>query len=444
MRRILFHKYEFIKKIGDGGTCTVFLAKDLHLGRLAAVKESKGDMGTSEVELMKELEHPGIPRIYDYVKEHGKDYLVMEYIEGITMREFLNKNGKVPVEQAAAWAVQLCSILSYLHSRGTAIIYRDLKPENIMVRPDGQVKLIDLGASIRYVCGHKKELLCMGTPGYCPKQQLKDAGGNKTWDVFGLGAVLHEMLTGVNPTLPPYVRVPLREFDKSLPRGLEKIIDCCTSEKESERFQSMEQLTEALLQYEKYGRRGGMLWNIKKIIPIPLYVGMAVELGYPLVRGIERSQIPFPYLEKPLFFLLGALMLQLLTHRRKENKYLQRVEKGIWLSEKKFMGLYCAVLFVSSCILSGACRETVYMRTAYAQESAQSLWVEMRDNEGRKMLLKDDAVYETGSCVKFEIPADRLPEGEFTLYLIATKEGGEVYSSREFLIKVTQNEEGKF
>ena len=142
MSRVLFHKYEVLRTIGSGRTGTVYLVRDLNLNRLAAVKESTEEFLLAETELLKEVEHPGLPGIYDCFKEEGRTFLVMEYVEGMTLRKYLEKHGRVPERQAVKWAVDLCRILGYLHDRHPAVIYRDLKPENIMIRQDGRLKLM--------------------------------------------------------------------------------------------------------------------------------------------------------------------------------------------------------------------------------------------------------------------------------------------------------------
>ena len=155
MGRILIQKYELIRLLGEGGSGKVFLAMDVHLDRLVAVKESCESVFLEEMKILKELDHTGLPIIFDYFMEQGKAFLVMEYIEGITLRQFLLKHKKVEEGQAVKWMLELCHIVQYLHDRHPAVIYRDLKPENIMIRQDGTLKLIDLGGAVRFACGRE-------------------------------------------------------------------------------------------------------------------------------------------------------------------------------------------------------------------------------------------------------------------------------------------------
>ena len=127
-------------------------------------------------------------------------------------------------------------------------------------------KLIDMGAALRYTCGHQRQQLCMGTPGYNPKEQWKETKGNLTWDIYGLGAVLHEMLTGANPMRPPYERRALREYNKGFSKGLEQIIEVCTRKKSTDRYQNAEQLRQALENHHKLGRKSRCWWRRSCII----------------------------------------------------------------------------------------------------------------------------------------------------------------------------------
>lgn len=439
MERILFYKYELIRQIGSGGAGRVYLAYDRHLKRLAAVKESRQDMSLTEMEFLRELEHPGLPVVYDYFEEQGSAFLVLEYIEGMTLRQYLDRHKRVKERQAVKWAVDLCRILKYLHGRHPAIIYRDLKPENIMVRQDGELKLIDLGGAIRYACGRKCEDMCAGTIGYCPREQWKETRGDVTWDIYALGAVLHEMLTGDPPTRPPYERHPLSEYDKSLTGALNKIIWRCTGEKGADRYQSVEQVEKALLDYRKRNLPQKIWGVIKRMIITAFASGTTVSFILPLLRGIPEDQFPFPYLKKPLFFLLVTSFLYLIFFKLKSKRnFLQRQEKNIWLTQKQFSGLLSFFLFLGAGILNiGIFGMTVPV--VHAGDEAQQLWVEMRDEDGRKLLLKNDAVYITDDCVRFELPAERLPEEELSLQMIAVSENGTIYSSRIFLIRAQED-----
>lgn len=444
MNRVLFYKYEVLRPIGAGSTGTVYLARDLHLDQLVAVKESTEEFLLPETALLKELDHPGLPRVYDCFRQQEYTYLVMEYVEGMTLRQYLDKHGRVSERQAVRWAIDLCRVLGYLHGRHPAVIYRDLKPENIMIRPDGGLKLIDLGGTQRDTWGKKKEELCVGTPGYCPMKQRGSRHAGRKWDLYGLGAVLHEMLTGVNPTRQPYERRPVSEYDRALSGDLDRIIRSCMSENDKERYQSMEQAEDELLHYPAKRRWRFLCQTIQKALLALTGAGTVFGLILPLLRGIPDNQIPFPYLVRPFSFLTITLFLYLVFYKTKRKKqYLRRQEKNIWLTEKKFSGFFLLffTLFFSALVLDGT--SVVFPASfVWAEERQEILWVEMRDESGRKLLLKNDAVYMTSDRVRFELPAGRLPGKELSMQIVAVDEDGERYSSRIFRIQAQEKEDG--
>lgn len=486
MTGILGGKYEILGQIGRGGTGKVYLARDRHLERLVVIKESSKELLLTELELLKELRHPGLPLVYDCFRqevcleedfleqvcssEEGLPdrpqqknscqesiFLVMEYIEGMSLRRYLETYGRVPEEQVLKWAQELCRILAYLHGRCPAIIYRDLKPENIMIRQDGTLKLIDFGGALAYAWGSERQALCAGTAGYAPKEQWEQTKGDVTWDIYGMGAVLHEMLTGVSPCRPPYGRRSVLEYDKTLSSAWDRIISVCTAGEASDRYQSAAQLLGELRRLEQsawerlkeglfcHSSRSrfrflldlfaGIWRRIKELLLLIFGAYTAFCFILPLIEGIPETSIPFPYLEKPLLFLMVTLVLYLIFFgNRRKRKVMLRQEKNIWLTEKKFSGLICLLFLLTGQVFFPGVLGFLAPK-AYAGEGPESLWVEMRDEQGRKMLLKEDAVYVTKNQVRFELPAKRLPDEELALRLVAVGEDGRAYSSRIFYIR---------
>ncbi|MGN0376069.1 MAG: serine/threonine protein kinase [Suilimivivens sp.] len=448
MKQILCHKYEVLKVIAQGGMGIVYLVKDLHLNKLAAVKVSKNpekikekEFVLREMEVLKELSHPALPGIVDFFEEGKNICLVMEYVEGITLEQYLRKFGRVEISLAVKWALELTEVLLYLHTCNPPIIYRDLKPANIMIQPDGKLKLIDFGAAFVASYGQEREQMMMGTPGYSAPEQWQNGKADKAGDIYGLGAVLHEMLTGITPRQLFAERRPVREYDKSIPRELEKIILVCTRKRPSERYQSMEQLREALQNYGKKGKGKEWLLHISRGIGAGLFFLAGARLLLPFLQGVDRTEFPFPYLREPLLLLGAAFLYQRLLRRKtKDRRILKRQEKSIFLTEKKFSGIYISGIFLF--ILAGVLMQGKGASlSVLAKEKDNSLWVEMRDEQNRKLLLKEGAVYQVNDRVKLEIPAERMPEGEIALKLVATGEDGEIYESRIFLLQGELKEE---
>ncbi len=434
MEKIWMEKYERLHIIGAGGMGKVYLARDRNLDRLVVIKESENNFLLSEMKILKELEHKGLPQIYDCFSFGKSIFLVMEYIEGMTLRQYMDKHKKVSERQAVKWVLELCEIMMYLHGRHPAVIYRDLKPENIMIRQNGELKLIDFGGALRLACGRKREEMCIGTVGYNPSDQWKETGGDVTWDIYGLGAVFHEMLTGANPAVLPCGRRPLAEYDRSLSSGLEKIIKKCTAPKASDRYLSMEQLKVDLLHYRKKVSGSSIFRMVGKFLYVLMMVSTILSFMIPFVLGIPENHIPFPYLEQPLIFLMTTQMIRLINFQFNKKRCLCRQEKNIYLTEKRFLGLLSFMMFIISGVFPLPLVDLPQSLT-YAREEDGTLWVEMRDEQGRKMLLKEDAVYKTDKQVRFELPADRLPDQKLAMQLVAVGENGDTYSSRIFYIQ---------
>lgn len=343
MRQILGNQYEIVRKLGSGGMGEVFLVKDLHLSRYAAAKcvkrEQQGsEQFKNEVEWLKELTHPMLPAIYDFFEEHDSYYLIMEYVEGITLEQYLQKNKKVAAEQAVHWAVALTEVMEYLHGRKPPVIYRDLKPDNIMIKPGGGIKLIDLGACKQELPPREVCENFVGTKGYAPPEQWQAGGATVGSDVYALGVILHQMLTGSSPLMAGYMRRPVREYDRSISMRLEQIIEKCTKEQVLDRYRTMKSLREDLLNKslkEQFIRAG---WKIIGFLQVFLWGSVIFSLGWPLVQGVPESAIPFPYLSTPLICGGVALVFQhLFFHRSKQE--IKKIEMSILATEKKFDGL---------------------------------------------------------------------------------------------------------
>jgi len=254
-------KYEILTEIGHGGMSVVYLAMDTHLNKQWAVKEikKKGSGKNDEIvvnsllaeaNMMKRLDHPSLPRIVDIIDNGITIYVVMDYIEGESLDKILAEYGAQPEELVIGWAKQLCDALSYLHSQKPPIIYRDMKPANIMLKPDGNVVLIDFGTAREYKENNIEDTTCLGTMGYAAPEQFGGMGQTDArTDIYCLGATMYHLVTGMNPCEPPYEIRPIREIDPTLSGGLERIITKCTQPDPNNRYQSAAELMYDLEHY---------------------------------------------------------------------------------------------------------------------------------------------------------------------------------------------------
>ena len=224
---VLDGKYEILKKVGQGGMSIVYLAMDNRLNKQWAVKEIKNDGSKStatllkslerEANILKDVDHPVLPRIVDIINENGTIYVVMDFVEGKPLSDVLKAEGAQDQNKVIEWGRALASALDYLHSMNPPIIYRDMKPSNVMLKPDGSVKLIDFGTAKEYIVENNADTTALGTRGYAAPEQFGDSQGRGIYntdartDIYNLGATLYHLVTGKNPCEPPYEIKPIRQ-----------------------------------------------------------------------------------------------------------------------------------------------------------------------------------------------------------------------------------------
>jgi len=240
-------KYEVLREIGRGGMSVVYLAMDTHLNKQWAVKEirKKGSGKNDEIvvnsllaeaNMMKRLDHPALPRIVDIIDNGVTIYVVMDYIEGESLDKILLEYGAQPEEKVINWAMQIADALSYLHGQKPPIIYRDMKPANVMLKPEGNIKIIDFGIAREYKEMNLADTTVLGTKGYAPPEQYSGQTDPRS-DIFALGMTMHHLLTGVDPRNgEPYA--PVRQWNPELSEGIEIIIDRCVQPASENRYQS--------------------------------------------------------------------------------------------------------------------------------------------------------------------------------------------------------------
>lgn len=256
-------KYKILDEIGHGGMSTVYLAINEKANKPWAIKEVRKSFSRNfdilkqslilETDLLKKLSHKNLPSIVDVIDSDENFLIVMDYIEGNTLEKLMNENGAYPQEQVVDWAVQLCDVLQYLHTRPNPIIYRDMKPSNVMLKSDGSVVLIDFGTAREFKERNLGDTTCLGTQGYAAPEQFGGMGQTDArTDIYCLGATMYHLLTGHSPSKPPYEMYPIRKWDSRLSSGLEKIILKCTRKNPEDRYRSAEELMYALKHYKDF------------------------------------------------------------------------------------------------------------------------------------------------------------------------------------------------
>ncbi len=252
---------------------SVYLARDQHFPnvvKLVAVKEMINRAPDSlvrktivqnferEANILATLNHPSIPRIYDYFSASNRSYLTLEFINGKDLEAIINEtSGFLSEERVLVWAIELCDVLSYLHShKPDPIIFRDMKPSNVMVNLQDHIVLIDFGIAKPFQVGQKGTMI--GTEGYSPPEQYRGEAGPLA-DIYALGATMHHALTRRDPRLEPpfsFGERPLRKINPAISSELEAVVNTALQYNPEERFQSVQSMQEALA---AAGRKTGFL-----------------------------------------------------------------------------------------------------------------------------------------------------------------------------------------
>lgn len=256
------NKYRVLDVVGSGGMSTVYLARNERANKSWAIKEVlkqgeenleiKKNSLIAETEMLKKLDHPNLPTIVDVIETDNTFLVVMDYIEGNDLGDIINEFGAQPQEKVIEWAKQVCDVLRYLHTRNPVIIYRDLKPANIMLKPDGNITLIDFGTAREAEVKDVANTISLGTRGYAAPEQFGDgARADNRTDIYCFGATIYHLVTGHNPAEEPYIIEPIRDINPALSGGLEKIILKCTQPKPQDRYQDCDELMYDLEHYKE-------------------------------------------------------------------------------------------------------------------------------------------------------------------------------------------------
>src|ERR1035441_4408519 len=295
--------YRIEELVARSGMASIYRATDLLNGRPVAIKVPHPDMEADpvlfdrfmrEIEIGEKLDHPGVMKVLDH-GEPGRVYMVMEWVEGRLLRRVVAENRKMPVDRARAIVIAICDALDYIHRNG--VVHRDLKPENIMIGKDDRIKLIDFGiagkaGSRRLTFGKLSQIA--GTPDYISPQQVKGKRGDERSDIYSLGVILYEMLTGETPfagTNPFAVMndrlmnnpIPPRELNPEIPPALQEVI-----------YRAMEREPQ-----DRYSTANEFAWDLEHLDQVS--VSDRAEL-----RDFKRRRTP--WLNRVLFYIGMALI----------------------------------------------------------------------------------------------------------------------------------------
>ncbi|HZQ08537.1 MAG TPA: serine/threonine-protein kinase [Anaerolineae bacterium] len=253
-------RYEIRRVLGVGAMGAVYGALDGNLAhKRVAVKEysptritnptdrtTAVKMFKEEAETLVRLDHPNMPKISDAFEDNGNEYIVMDFIDGMTLEEYLETYGRASEAQVLAWGRQIADVMRYLHSQHPPIIFRDMKPGNVMVDKQGRIKLIDFGIARTFKPGRSQDTQQIGTVGYASPEAYSKKQTEVRSDVYSLAVTLYVLLSGYDPSNDPFSLPPLRSLVPNVSLDLERAIEVGRQLQPEQRWQTMDQMTTAL------------------------------------------------------------------------------------------------------------------------------------------------------------------------------------------------------
>ncbi len=263
--RVVKGKYKIYDEVGSGGFATVYLGRNMDTNEIVAIKvlsrqytrESQYvERFQREAGLAQRLQHPNIVRILDHGIEDGIHFLVMEFVEGLTLDKIIERKGRLSIEEALSYTQQACAGLQAAYKAG--VVHRDIKPANLMVTPSGTVKIMDFGiARMESMAGLTQSGMFMGTPRYISPEMARGAKADIRADIYSLGLLLYEMLTGVPPfdaenpwaVLRQQIEgdpTPIGQLRPDIPPWLEAVVGRAMVKDPAQRFQTPAQMLAAL------------------------------------------------------------------------------------------------------------------------------------------------------------------------------------------------------
>ncbi|HET8842230.1 MAG TPA: protein kinase [Ktedonobacteraceae bacterium] len=312
---ILIKRYLLVQLIGRGGMSAIYLSLDLQRDRSrVAIKEmSQENLDEEELtealarfqqeaRLLKQLQHPNLPAIYDAFNTGGRSFLVMDYIDGKTLLQLLQEGDKpLPVNQVINYAEQLCDVLAYLHQQKPPIIFRDLKPTNVMVTPQGRVCLIDFGIARLFKEGQSQDTVVLGSPGYAPPEQHGSGQTNPRSDLYALGATLHCCLSNRDPYNAPdrFTFAPVRRFNPLVPPELDALTMRLLELDENKRPASALEVKQALREIRQHLQQQSEEAAKTVVAPLtPRPTEMPTQYAFSAPANHQATQAVTPALEQ--------------------------------------------------------------------------------------------------------------------------------------------------
>ena len=445
MDSVLGNRYRIVRHLGKGGRGSVYLCHDNKLHKDWAVKELEepSDLERSmELELLKTISCNVFPRIVDIVKENGRVFLVMDYVEGVTLKEKM-RHQTLTEKDVLPWAKDIARGIDYLHRMSVPILYMDCKPDNIMLTSGGEIRLVDLGSA--YVCFKDKKQRISGTKYFAPKEQYRPGRDKEVCvpdartDIYAFGMTLYYLLTGGEKEKRRGGRLCIKDVNPSVSWGMSHIIEKCTMEKPEQRYQSMEEVLEQLQHIRRIGRKKEGRMRLQKAC---MTMGKTV-CAFLILLFAHRYRYCQSETGNYLYYMFGfGIVFLLLCRTRKSVLY--ELNKDVFCT----MGKRFLYLLLLVCALNGMGHLTTYaaeekkVGLTDASENKtykEQLKITLYDEYGRKVLVKDGACWEMEKDIVLAVPMDELESGEGMITVCYENASGNVSKQYSFCVVKNKN-----
>lgn len=430
-KELIGGKYEMMERLGKGGAGSVYRIRDVRLDKVWAAKRVKKENPGMEERVLGRVDGSLFPRIVDVVEEENCRYLVMDWIEGETLAQKLEKRGSFPEKEVAEMGMEICDALKALHEMQPPLLYLDCKPSNIMVDQDGKLWLIDFGSAVEW-----KEMDAVpiaASPGYAAPEQLAGPGGSRRVDVrsdvFGLGRTLYALLGGPDPARPPYGACSIGSCKQEVSEGMAAIVEKCTQKGPERRFQTIQAVQEELRLFLEGEERVHPAGIFRQLVTGMLLL-MTAWRAWAFYKMVSAPQPGTKEALEALGWLAAAACAAVgwqkgIAEGHRGSKRICEPVYSIVRTEKKpgrWMGMLLIGL-LSVLLVSGR---------AQAQEKQSSFPVVLRDAQLRKLLVRDGAVLRAESPVYMEInPSFFETEEELEITVTARgRDSGRIYEYR--------------
>lgn len=333
--------YSIRELLGSGGSGAVYKIWDYNLERYCAMKQIKGQC-KEEAMCLNELDHIMLPKVICAEYENGNTIIIMEYIEGITMTQYLEEKGALSQEKAVRYLLSILEVLEYLHQQRPSLVFGDLKTDNIMVKPDGSLKLIDFGTmEISKEYRKRGDGKRYATRGFAsPEIYDRDQEIDCRSDIYSAGAVLFFMLTGIDPSKPPFEIMKITKCNPCLSKKIEKIVEKSTHRDRDERHQTCDELKRELEGYERSDKKSQRVMLVTDF----LYGCLIVYTINLIIRGmfyLEKGnyEVALSTLLKGMGVIFFAVILKKIVRLGTYSAFPVKTVKSLFLTEKDGCGI---------------------------------------------------------------------------------------------------------